>query len=41
MSGFPASLTPLVHDCVFDPEVAMLSVNNVRNRFVDDDDFLE
>jgi len=41
MSGFPASLTPPVHDCDFDPEVAMLSVNNVKNQFMDDNQFLE
>lgn len=41
MSGFPASHTPPVHDCVFDPEVAMLSVNNVKNQFMDDNQFLE
>lgn len=41
MSGFPASHTPPVHACVFDSEVAMLSVNNVRNQFMDDDQFLE
>jgi len=41
MSGFPASHTLPVHDCVFDPEVAMLSVNNVKNRFMDDDEYLK
>lgn len=40
-SGYPASHTPAVHDCVFDSEVAMLSVNNVKNQFMDDNQFLE
>jgi len=40
-AGIPASHKPLVHDWGFDPAVTMLSVSNVKHRYMDENQFLE